>query len=289
MPVNPAEAQRTVKGGECMKTRVQARGVALAIVILLAGCSSGSSSVGPQGPKGDTGPTGPTGSSTGLAGPTGPTGPPGLNGLTGPTGSTGLQGIQGAQGPQGSQGLPGAQGLKGDKGDKGDTGPGSTAKFTQVATKTVEVPISYPALTGRVDILTFPFTISSAASVFHLTAQFSDTGVFCAYPTENDTYLGIPEVEVRDAASGTVLASAVVGGIQQYPRLPTYPYACGMANGQACSFYRLEAFSTGEGLPPGSYVMVVVGSGTCTSKNGQYPYLLRAYLAAGWALSTSYP
>jgi hypothetical protein len=258
------------------------------LLSLVLGCSSATGPQGPQGPKGDTGPTGqtgPTGSSTGIAGPTGPTGPQGLPGVPGPTGPTGPTGPQGLQGIQGVQGPTGSQG---PKGDKGDTGAGSTAKLTQLAPKTVEVSITYPALTARVDALTFPFTISSAASVFHLTAQFADAGVFCVYPTEYDTYLGIPEVEVRDAVSGAVQASAVVGGIQQYPRLPTYPYACGMASGQACSFYRLEAFATGEGLPPGSYVMVVLGSGTCTSKNGQYPYLLRAYLATGWALSTSY-
>jgi hypothetical protein len=139
-----------------------------------------------------------------------------------------------------------------------------------------------------VDVLKVPFTISSTESIFRLTGELRDMAVYCVYPTEGTMYLGTPQIWVRDAGAGLVQAPVLVGGVQEYPSLPTYPYACGMANGGACGLYRLEAYASGADLPPGDYVMAIVGFGTCTSKNGQYPYLLQASVTSGWVFTTSY-
>lgn len=75
----------------------------LSLVLLVAGCPSGS---GSQGPQGDQGPIGPTGAA-GPAGAKGDKGDKGDPGAMGAMGTTGATGATGATGPQGVQGAPG--------------------------------------------------------------------------------------------------------------------------------------------------------------------------------------
>ncbi|MBI5533473.1 MAG: collagen-like protein [Deltaproteobacteria bacterium] len=78
--------------------------LALAGLVLVAGCEGPAGPGGADGAQGRTGPAGPTGSSgaTGPVGPSGDAGPPGTTGPTGPTGPAGEAGATGPTGPAGT-------------------------------------------------------------------------------------------------------------------------------------------------------------------------------------------
>ena len=96
-------------------------------IIILAGYTSATSTIGATGSRGlpgiagATGPTGAQGDS--VSGPTGPTGSLGLQGPTGPTGSQGITGPDGVTGPSGPQGDAGPTGPTGSQGVTGPAGP----------------------------------------------------------------------------------------------------------------------------------------------------------------------
>src|SRR4051812_10314834 len=117
--------------------RTQLTVLALAGVLIAAGCSKGPEGPqGPQGvaapqgargevgPKGETGPVGPAGpiGPKGAAGAPGPAGERGPAGPTGPAGERGPTGVAGTKGDPGAQGPTGPQGNRGEKGDKGEPG-----------------------------------------------------------------------------------------------------------------------------------------------------------------------
>ena len=88
---------------------------AVALGLVLVGCSGEDGAVGPGGPAGPPGPAGAMGpaGADGAAGPAGPAGAAGARGAAGPAGPAGPSGPAGADGASGSTGAAGAAGAAG--------------------------------------------------------------------------------------------------------------------------------------------------------------------------------
>lgn len=111
-----------IKGSKGDIMRVLTPMVAVAAMLLLAGCEGSQGPVGPAGPQGAAGPQGPTGAQ-GPAGPPGPAGEQGKAGAQGPAGPQGVRGEAGPPGPPGAPGAAGKPGTQGDRGPQGERGP----------------------------------------------------------------------------------------------------------------------------------------------------------------------